>query len=187
MFQLAESSDIGGDGRSHINFFAAEERMVNLESRNKEADAEAKKELDDHEHKLGIKIKFGDPPDQAWYEKAPERPYLQREEVAKEREKERKEKEANEKKERKRKKKERRRKRSKSLSDSEDEAERKKAKLAKLREERLQREREEKRREFDLLNPEVKQAREEAKRRQMETTYSSQFNPHLAKQNKYKH
>ena len=72
------------------------------------------------------------------------------------------------------------------MSNSEDEAERKKAKLAKLREERLQREREEKRRAFDILHPEVKQAREDAKKREMETQYSNQFNPHIARQNKYK-
>uniref|UniRef100_A0A914ZAF4 CBF1-interacting co-repressor CIR N-terminal domain-containing protein n=1 Tax=Panagrolaimus superbus TaxID=310955 RepID=A0A914ZAF4_9BILA len=177
--------NIGGDGKSHINFFAAEEKMFNLESRNKEAEAEAKKELDDNEHKLGIKIKFADAPDAPWYERRPDRPYLEKEEVLKEKEKERKAKEEKERREKKKKKKERKRRRSKSLDDSDSE-ERKKAKLAKLREERLQREREEKRREFDLLHPEVKQAREEAKKKQMETSYSSQFNPHIARQNKYR-
>uniref|UniRef100_A0AC35GVD7 CBF1-interacting co-repressor CIR N-terminal domain-containing protein n=1 Tax=Panagrolaimus sp. PS1159 TaxID=55785 RepID=A0AC35GVD7_9BILA len=176
---------IGGDGKSHINFFANEEKMFNLESRNKEAEAEAKKELDDHEHKLGIKIKFGDPPEMPWYEKRPNRPYLEREEIDKEKEAEKRMKEEKERKEKKKKKKERKRKRSKDSDDSDSE-ERKKAKIAKLREERLQREREEKRRQFDLLHPEVKQAREEAKKKQMETSYSSQFNPHIARQNKYK-
>uniref|UniRef100_A0A7E4VGE9 Cir_N domain-containing protein n=1 Tax=Panagrellus redivivus TaxID=6233 RepID=A0A7E4VGE9_PANRE len=179
----------------HVNFFEDEEKLRNHDVRNKEAEKESKKELDDHEHKLGIKIKFGELTDKPWYDRPIERPYLERD-VPGPIEKRREEREAEEKrlkKEKKHKKKEKKRQKQRFESDDSDDSEtkerRKKAKLAELREERLARERAEKRREFDIMHPEVKAAREAAQKRKEEKSYSSasQFNPHLAKQNRCKH
>lgn len=137
----------------------------------------------------GIKIKFADPPDKPWYEREIDRPYLDVHKPGTSEDKKEKEKEEKSKRKKKEKKKKRRRRSSSSSSSSSDDSDheaKKKAKLAKLRQERLEREKLEKRREFDLLHPEVKAARETAKKKEHEQAYHNQFNPMFAKQNRFK-
>ena len=138
---------------------------------------------------LGIKIKFADPPDRPWYEREIDRPYLDVHKPGTSEDKMKKEKEGKSKKTKKEKTKKRRRRSSSSYSSSSDDSDyeaKKKAKLAKLRQERLEREKSEKMREFDLLHPEVKAAREAAKKKNHEQAYHNQFNPMFAKQNRFK-
>ncbi|CAP25666.2 Protein CBG05151 [Caenorhabditis briggsae] len=161
----AATKDVSiSDETGHVNLFQDLEReeRKNLGSGNKEYEAEKAQEKREWESKMGIQVYFADGTNdlakkKEWYEEMP----LRR--MGAEPKKRRHHRDSSE---------ERR------LEEEYDRE--KKQKLAKLRDERLKRERIEKGREYALLHPkemEQKKKEEENERKNGKPRYNSQFNP----------